>query len=268
MRRLLRFGLVVTCFVSACAVSDGLWAQKGRGGGGGWKGGGAGPWSGGGFQPGGNRGGGRHFRGPSWSGGNFDGLPGRGGLPSARGPFGWDETSPLAPSSQFGGGHALDRQRWNEERKLEHRRNVADHLRGVSERNGNENLNDVADRMDQQAQDHYDRRREMLDRRDGFPDYADEVLPGADEALDQHAHPEQQATDAARNLTGVANARYRQLQNEERKLNQRMATVERLNQLYEQTSDPRYWDAAQRLESLALEHYEKRLEKIAEFPQP
>jgi hypothetical protein len=208
---------------------------------------------------------------------------------------GGKKASSLDPSSQLGGAHPGDKQRLNEQRKLEHRQNIADHLRSISDKNGNENLKTVADRLDQKAQEHYDKRIAKLDSRDGVLNDPDGALAGAEDVLDGaedilptdaagtvvdgvedalagagevlDAPAENQLADAAQKLTGRENALYRQLRNEERKLNQRMAAVERLNQLYEQTGDSQYLDAAERLETMALDHYEARLAKITEFQQ-
>jgi hypothetical protein len=184
-------------------------------------------------------------------------------------------------SSRLAANHPTDKQRLNEERKLEHRRKIANHLRDLSAQNGNENLTDVADRLDQKAQEHYDKRIARLGERVGSVEGADaalsgdpegDVLPSAEDALNDAsgalndlAATEDAISDSAQKLTGRENALYRQLRNEERKLDQGMATVERLNQLYEQTGDPQYLDAAERLESMALAHYEERLARITEF---
>jgi ribosomal protein L18E len=212
-------------------------------------------------------------------------------------------------------------QRLNEQRKLDHRRKIADHLREMSKTSGNEHLNDVADRLDKKAQEHYDKRMEKLNSRDGVSDDADDALAGADDApggtpsdtddaladiddpsapadntladtgdapaddapaddalsdadespgddmLDGDAPTGDQIEDVARKLTGRENALDRQLRNEERKFNQRMEAVDRLRQLAEQTGDSQFLDAAERLESAALDHYEQRLAKITEFQQ-
>ena len=57
---------------------------------------------------------------------------------------------------------ALERQRTVAERNLEKRRSQAEHLRSISERNGNEQLLDTADRMEQRGQEQYQRRIDKI----------------------------------------------------------------------------------------------------------
>jgi hypothetical protein len=48
------------------------------------------------------------------------------------------------------------------ERNLEQRFSQAEHLRGISERNGNERLLDAADRMEQHGQEQFERRSDKI----------------------------------------------------------------------------------------------------------
>ena len=116
---------------------------------------------------------------------------GRGGIPrsssranlSRGGPSGFHQSSSVrrSPSANFsrrdgvvrtspiegrgdlrGKEWALDRQRAVAERNLEKRYSQAEHLRGISERNGNERLLDTADRMEQRSQTQYERRTDKI----------------------------------------------------------------------------------------------------------
>jgi hypothetical protein len=107
-----------------------------------------------------------------------------------------------------------------EQRKLEHRQQVADHLREVSDRNGNEHLKQVADDMDQRAQAHYDKQIEKINRKYGLDDEAgdaaapedaaDEPQDGGDESLDDSHEFFDETNDSidevTRKLTGTENA--------------------------------------------------------------
>ncbi len=168
-----------------------------------------------------------------------------------------------------------------EQGKLDHRQQVAAHLREISDRNGNEHLKQVADDMDLRAQTHYDKQMEKINQQygldgtaadagnaldgvadnplggDGPLDDSGEVLDGANDALDE----------VASKLTGRENALYRQMRNEERKLAKRMETVERMQQLAEQTGDDGMLQAADRLEEWAANHFDQRMAQITDFQQ-
>jgi len=168
-----------------------------------------------------------------------------------------------------------------EQRKLDHRREVADHLRDISDRNGNEHLKQVADDMDLRSQSHYDKQMEKINQRygldgpaadagDALGDLADNP-PGGDGALDDSGEVLDGANDSldevARKLTGRENALSRQLRNEQRKLAKRMEAVERMRQLAEQTGDDGMLQAADRLEEWAANHFDRRMAQITDFQQ-
>jgi hypothetical protein len=68
--------------------------------------------------------------------------------------------------------HALEVQRRNAERNLKQRQDTAQRLRDLSDQNGNERLLDTADKMDQNAQEQYDKRLEKIDSStDQSPDH-------------------------------------------------------------------------------------------------
>jgi predicted ArsR family transcriptional regulator len=190
-----------------------------------------------------------------------------------------------------------------EQRKLEHRRQIADHLRQVADRNGNDQLRDVADRMEQKAQQHYDKRMEKITGVQPMPDdstgvegaptdapeapadpavddladsttddLVDELQPPVDpddsvEQLDPTVEPGDLLATTPRKLVGRENALYRQLRNAERKFAKQMDAVERLRQLAETSSDPTLLETADQIEQIALDRYADRLAKITEFRQ-
>jgi hypothetical protein len=184
--------------------------------------------------------------------------------------------------------HAVNdsNQRWSkhyarEQRKLDHRHRVANHLREVSERNGNEHLKQVADDMDRRAQAHYDKQMEKINQKHGVDDAegdadapehdADHPLGGAHETHDDSGDffnsTNKKLDELDRKLTGPENAAARQLRNETRKLTRRMEAVERLRTLGEETGNESMLQEADRLEQQALDHFHQRMEKIGEFRQ-
>ena len=91
-------------------------------------------------------------------------------------------------------------------------------------------------------------------------DGGENVLGDGDNTLDN-------LDDVTGKLTGRENALYRQLRNEERKLAHRMEKAEQLRQLAELNGDEQLLQAAERLEEMALSHYDKRLAKITQFQE-
>jgi hypothetical protein len=167
-----------------------------------------------------------------------------------------------------------------EQRKLDHRKQVADHLREVSDRNGNEHLKQVADDMEQRAQAHYDKQVEKIRQRYGLDepvsDAGDSVNngagnpPGSDgDQLDGSGEAFNTAndnlSDGAKHFSGRENALVRQLRNEDRKLAKRMQTVQRMRQLAEQSGDEGMLQAADELEQRAWDHFDQRMTQIVDF---
>jgi hypothetical protein len=167
-------------------------------------------------------------------------------------------------------------QRLIEDRKLAHRRSIAEHLREVGARNGNENLMEVADRMERKAEEHYEKRLAKIDGAEpptepvaDFPISPDQgaALGNADVTDSSPADTDGRTRSPAETgkLTGRENALQRQLRNEERKLEHRLDTAQHLRELAELNGDEELLAAAERLEETALSHYEARLTKIGEF---
>ncbi len=252
-------------FLTACLMSGAeLWAKGGRGG----------------FKGGGGKG----LKGNSSFRGNGGGSKaGSGTIDRVKRKPSFNRSMKRDATNRFsnGGDQPWSKHHAREQRKLDHRREVADHLRDVSDRNGNEHLKQVADDMDQRAQAHYDKQMEKINQRygldgpaadagnaldgvadnplggDGALDDSGEVLDGANDALDE----------VASKLTGRENALSRQLRNEQRKLAKRMEAVERMRQLAEQTGDDGMLQAADRLEEWAANHFDRRMAQITDFQQ-
>jgi hypothetical protein len=269
MRRSAQTVLVLVAVVACLPPGDDLWAKDGRGGS---KGGGAKS----------------HHGAASFHGHGGSSKSGAGSI--HRGAVKHSSTKHNATNSAKHNStkHAPkdSEQPWlkhqaREQRKLEHRQQVADHLREVSDRNGNEHLKQVADDMDARAQAHYDKQMEKINRKYGLDDEAGDVdapedaahdsHDGADESLDDSDEflneTDEHVDELTRKLTGTENAAARQLRNEMRNLTRRMEAAERLRAMAEQTGNESMLQAAERLEQQALDHFHQRMEKISEFRQ-
>ncbi len=92
----------------------------------------------------------------------------------------------------------------NEERKLDHRLQTAQHLRENSARNGNANLLNTADRMEQRAYEHYDSRLGRLGGNTAEVDLTgsapESVVPGDDITAIPQTSPTQLALGGQRGL--------------------------------------------------------------------
>jgi hypothetical protein len=262
MRRYAQISLMLVTLVACLPPGGDLWAKNGRGGS---KGGG-----------GNSHKAGSSFHGHGGSGKSVAGLTHRGSAkPSSAAKHG--ETK----HTRNEGDQPWTKHYAREERKLEHRKQVAEHLREVSDRNGNEHLKQVADDMDQRAQAHYDKQMEKINRKYGLDGPADGVdapeniadnpVGGADDSLDDSGEffdgTSDRLEEAGRKLTGTENAAARQLRNEVRKLGKRMESVEKMRAMAEETGDESMLQAADRLEQQALDHFHQRMEKITEFRQ-
>lgn len=183
------------------------------------------------------------------------------------------------------------RQRFNEERKLQHRQNVANQLRGIGERNGNQNLLDTADRMDQNAQRHYEKRMGAINEKAGLTEPGDpadpgETLPGTDPAsLDNAPHPVDEppsvfdepgdsehgfVPDGSElhdhgKLYGRQNALDRQYHNAERQLEHHLQRSRVYRDAYDQTGDPVMLQTAEQIEQLAIDRYVQQMGQINNF---
>lgn len=180
--------------------------------------------------------------------------------PSAKG-------KPDFGTTKRGNGQSLDKltgrdravsvQRGNEDRKLLQRQNTAQKLRDISARNGNENLNDVADRMDQRALDHYRQRQAKIDQL---------AQRGTDTPFDENdlRDPlDQPLTDQQiANLDNPALQQQHRLLNEERKLQHQLDVAQKLRDLSARNGNPNLLNTAERMELMAAERYASQLDKI------
>jgi hypothetical protein len=152
---------------------------------------------------------------------------------------------------------AVSVQRGNEDRKLLHRQNTAQKLRDISERNGNENLKDVAGRMDQKALDHYDKRQAKIDelKQRGTDTPFDE-----NELRDPFDRPltDQQIA----NLDNPTLQQQHRLLNEERKLQHQLDVAQKLRDLSARNGNPNLLNTAERMELMAADRYASQLQKI------
>jgi hypothetical protein len=180
--------------------------------------------------------------------------------------------------------HALARQRFNEDRKLQHRNYVASHLREVGERNGNQNLLDTADRMEQKAQEHYDQRMAKIEQQAGTPEAGEPTDPGTtpdgtepvsilDEstALDDSTAPDDGTSTTPDGelphdrgkLHGRQNALERHYRNAQRQLEHHFQKAQQLRETA--AGDPDRLAAADRMEQKALQDFEQRMDRMYEF---
>ncbi len=174
--------------------------------------------------------------------------------------------------------NSLDHHRSRELNKLNHRRQISDQLRSISGRNGNENLNRVADEMDRRAQDHFDRQMAKFDpsyiRDDSIVDQTGQLtdVPNINRiedptTLDPSIRPSDPLFGATQKLTGTENALSRQVRNEERKLFKRLESVDRMRELAAQSGDSELLQTADRLEEWAMNDFDSRMIKVTDFQQ-
>jgi hypothetical protein len=153
--------------------------------------------------------------------------------------------------------NALAVQRSNEERKLLHSQQTAQKLRDISAKNGNENLLDVADRMDQKALDHYAKRQEKIDefakRGDDSPLDNNSLLDPLDQPLTE---------DQISKLTDPVLQQQHRLLNEERTLQHQLDIAQKLRDLAAKNGNPNLLNTADRMEQMAADRYAKQIGKI------
>jgi hypothetical protein len=158
---------------------------------------------------------------------------------------------------------AVGVQRANEERKLTQRQATAQKLREISKRNGNENLNDVADRMDQKALDHYEKRQAKIDQLEqrGTPFDQSELSDPLDQPL-----TEQQIA----NLDDPILQQNHRFLNEQRKFEHQMQVAQRLRQIAARNGNPNLVNTAARMEQMAANRFASQFAKIfgPETPVP
>jgi hypothetical protein len=268
MRRYAQISTALVALVACLPPGDDLWAKNG----GGSKGGGKGHNSGSNFHA--------HSGSSKSSSGSTHRATGKNAFAKKHDPTNvakQDATKHVLKNSE----EPWTKHQTREQRKLEHRQQVADRLREVSASNGNEHLKQVADDMDERAQAHYDKQIEKINQKYGLEDaatdpdapedVADNPLDSADESLDDSDEFFNETNDnvdeLTRKLTGTENAAARKLRNEMRNMTRRMEAVERMRALGEDTGNESMLQAADRLEQQALDHFHQRMAKIGEFRQ-
>ena len=163
-------------------------------------------------------------------------------------------------------GDSTERRRQVEQQKLEHRRQVSEHLRGVGEMNGNSQLADVADRLDLKANEHYHRQLAQIDSQQ-FSDLDDVVgkTPAHSDrpvSLEPNAHS---VLEQSTVTSGRKNAQQQRLLVEEQKLNQRMSIADKLRTMSKQQRNPQLDEASRHLEEMALKQYTDQLSKLTDY---
>ena len=267
--------------ILCCCGADNACAKGGKGGGGKGRGGGSG------FKSFGGKSTGRPTQ-RSGPGSLFGG--GRGGKADRVSPASPGNGQRLQGSSQqprrsfspadspqrpTGRDHARSVQRLNEERKLSHRQQTAQKLREIAERNGNDNLLQTADRMDQKAIEHYEKRLAKIDGTStgGEPvnvnDLGQDVV-GAGEALQEVSLPDppldESVLDAATPLSeGLSDNLARRLVQEDRKLQHQLDVAQHLRDVAARNGNDNLLRAAERMETTAADRYQRQLEKLGLF---
>ena len=140
-------------------------------------------------------------------------------------------------------------QRQNEERKLNHRLDTADHLDQLAERNGNPRLHDTAERMRQKAFEHYDKRMAKIDSKDPWVSTELSEVPSV---IDQSLRS---PTSAA-----ATDSRGTQLAESRQELLRRLDASQELSKLAEQSGNEELRAAASRIEQQALQQFYERLD--------
>lgn len=171
------------------------------------------------------------------------------------------------------GDQPWDKHSLRELRKLDHSRQVADHLRRVSDQNGNEQLKRVADDMDRRSQAHYDKQMEKIRQKYGLEDTSAGTGNAPDNGLDNSLNDSNRASagsndpadEVAQKLTGRDNALYRQLRNEQRKLDKRLQMVDQMREMANANGDQAMLENADRLEEWANNHFDKRMAQVTDF---
>ena len=150
---------------------------------------------------------------------------------------------------------AVNVQRGNEERKLTQRQATAQKLREISARNGNDNLKDVADRMDQKAMDHYNKRQAKIDQLEqrGTPFDQSEF----NDPLDQPLTDQQIA-----NLDDPILQQNHRFLNEQRKFEHQMQIAQQLREISARNGNPNLLNTAARMEQMAAHRFASQFTKI------
>ena len=152
---------------------------------------------------------------------------------------------------------AINVQRGNESRKLLQRQQTAQQLRNIATRNGNQNLLNTADRMDQKALQHYQSRQAKIDQlakqNPNGPFNANQL----NDPLDQPLTDQQIA-----NLKDPVLQQNHRLLNEERKLQHQLNVAQQLRDIAAQNGNTNLIQTAEQMELMAASRYASQLTKI------
>lgn len=167
-------------------------------------------------------------------------------------------TQSLAPGEKLTGrDNAVAVQRGNEERKLQQRQSTAQKLREISARNGNENLLDTADRMDQKALDHYEQRNARID------ELANRAPGSAFNETDLADELDREFTEAELSKLEPRIANERRALNAERQLQQQLDVAQKLRDLAVKNGNDNLIRTAENMETMAANRYAEQLQKLA-----
>jgi hypothetical protein len=162
-------------------------------------------------------------------------------------------------------------QRDNEEGKLTHRLEIADRLEQLGVKNGNEYLQESAERMRQKAHALSDKRSAKIDSRMLFEEAEEpSVARSFDRRHFVNALSNTAEDDLSETLSAWSdheNAVRQQLRTEERWLGERLELAERLREIAGQKGTPGLSKAADYLEQGGLNRFEKRAEEIRSFQE-
>jgi hypothetical protein len=154
-----------------------------------------------------------------------------------------------------------DVQLGNEQRKLDHRLRTAERLRENAARNGNQNLLDTADRMEQRAYEHFDSRlRRVSGGVTGVDDLSEGVLqPNRDGLINSNAF------DAGDVRGGGSDSLTQHHLNEERKLQHQLDVAQRLRDIATRNGNENLIQTADHMEEMAARRYERQLARFGEW---
>lgn len=176
--------------------------------------------------------------------------------------------------------NAFSVQRQNEERTLTQRQSTAQKLRDIAGRNGNDNLLQTADRMDQQALAHCEQRLARIDELTSKGDVAglkDLVEPATDAAdLEQARRDALKLADGTPpselDPSDVADAEpqsvAQRLLNEERKLQHQLDVARQLRDIAGRNGNQNLLQTAERMETMAADLYQSQLAKLGGPTEP
>ncbi len=176
--------------------------------------------------------------------------------------------------------NAFSVQRQNEERKLAQRQGTAQKLRDIAGRNGNDNLLQTADRMDQQALAHYEQRLAKIDELTskgdvaGLQDLTDPVIDAADlETARKDALKLADGSpldDLDKSVVGDAEPQSvaQRLLNEERKLQHQLDVAQQLRDIAGRNGNQNLLQTAERMETMAADRYQSQLVKLGGLNDP